>query len=50
MSQILMPMFSFKSFIILSLTFKSLFHLDFIQVCGVISYFCVYLFNFLTTI
>ena len=34
MSKSVLPMFSFKSFIVSHLTFKSLIHLEFIFVCG----------------
>ena len=51
MFEILLPMFPSSIFILLSLTFKSLIHFEFILVYGVrrwssFSCFCMYLSNF----
>ena len=49
MSKILLPMFSYRTFIVLSFTLTSLIHFDFIPVCGVrrwSSIFFIYLSNF----
>ena len=51
MSECVLPMFSSKSFIILSLTFRSLIHFEFIFLLGsiLISFFYMYLSSFLST-
>ena len=41
MSEILLPMFSSRNFMILSLTFKSLIHFEFILVCGIRKWFAL---------